>query len=117
NTLAIMRGAVAARTLEVFDAYVEAVFTAMWEDGRKMDDPAVVAQTLDAAGLPTERLIALTQDPSIKKSLAANTADAVTRDVFGAPTFFVGEAMWFGKDRLREVEEAIVEAGDRSIRL
>jgi 2-hydroxychromene-2-carboxylate isomerase len=107
NTLAIMRGAVAARRLEVFDPYVEAIFAAMWEDGRKMDDPAVVAETLNEAGLPAERLMALTQDPAVKEELVASTRDAVAKGVFGSPTFFVGEAMFFGKDRLREVEEMI----------
>ena len=110
NTLAIMRGAVAARTLEVFTPYVEAVFTAMWEDGRKMDDPTVVAEVLQAAGLPAMRLIALTQDPSVKERLMADTTAAVERGVFGAPTFFVGDQMFFGKDRLGDVEEAIVES-------
>jgi 2-hydroxychromene-2-carboxylate isomerase len=107
NTLAIMRGAVAARTLEVFDRYVEAVFAAMWEQGRKMDDPAVVGETLNAADLPAERLMALTQDPAVKEQLVASTSDAVARGVFGSPTFFVGEEMFFGKDRLADVEEAI----------
>jgi 2-hydroxychromene-2-carboxylate isomerase len=107
NTLAIMRGAMAARTLDVFAPYVEAVFTAMWEDGRKMDDGAVVAETLIAAGLPAERLMALTQDPAIKDQLVASTTAAVARGVFGSPTFFVGPDIFFGKDRLREVEEAI----------
>ncbi len=113
NTLTIMRGAVAAETVDVFAPYVEAVFAAMWEDGRKMDDPAVAAETLAAAGLPAIRLMALTQDPSVKARLAANTMAAVERGVFGAPTFFVGEEMFFGKDRLGEVEAAIAGAGDR----
>jgi 2-hydroxychromene-2-carboxylate isomerase len=113
NTLAIMRGAVAARTLDVFAPYVEAVFAAMWEDGRKMDDPAVVARTLAAAGLPADRLIALTQDLAVKEQLVASTTNAVARGVFGSPTFFVGEAMFFGKDRLGDVEEAI-KAGLKS---
>lgn len=107
NTLLIMRGAVAARTLDVFAPYVEAVFAAMWEDARKMDDPAVVAQALTAAALPADRLLAMTGDPAIKQRLAADTAAAVERGVFGAPSFFVGEELYFGKDRLREVEEAI----------
>ncbi len=107
NTLAIMRGAVAARTLEVFAPYVEAVFAAMWEDGRKMDDPSVIADALSAAGLPAERLMALAQDPAVKDELIANTTDAVARGVFGSPTFFVGDEMFFGKDRLRDVEDAI----------
>jgi 2-hydroxychromene-2-carboxylate isomerase len=111
NTLAIMRGAVAAQALEVFPVYVEAVFAAMWEDGRKMDDPVVVADVLAAAGLPAKDLTALAQDQAIKDRLAANTARAVAQGVFGSPSFLVGEALYFGKDRLDEVEAAIVEAG------
>ena len=111
NTLTIMRGAVAARTLGVFEAYVEAVFVAMWERGLKMDDPAVAAATLDEAGLPGETLLSSTQDPAVKEGLMANTTAAVEQGVFGLPTFFVGGEMWFGKDRLRDVEEAIVGVG------
>ncbi|HEY2480754.1 MAG TPA: 2-hydroxychromene-2-carboxylate isomerase [Caulobacteraceae bacterium] len=107
NTLAIMRGAEAARDLGVFAPYIEAVYAAMWEDGRKMDDPAVVAETLTDAGLPAERLIALTADQGVKDRLMANTTRAVERGVFGSPSFFVGDELYFGKDRLRDVEEAL----------
>ncbi|MGH7022264.1 MAG: 2-hydroxychromene-2-carboxylate isomerase [Caulobacteraceae bacterium] len=107
NTLAIMRGAEAARDLDVFAPYVEGVFAAMWEDGRKMDDPAVIGATLAAAGLPAEKLMALTQDQAVKDRLMANTMRAVERGVFGSPSFFVGEELYFGKDRLRDVEEAL----------
>jgi 2-hydroxychromene-2-carboxylate isomerase len=107
NTLLIMRGAEAARELGVFTPYVETVFAAMWEDGRKMDDPAVVAETLAGADLPAEKLIALTQDQATKDRLAANTARAVERGVFGSPSFLLGDELWFGKDRLRDVEEAL----------
>ena len=107
NTLSIMRGAVAAETLDVFVPYVDAVFAAMWEDGRKMDDPAVVAETLTSANLPAERLLALTQDQAVKDGLIANTNAAVARGVFGSPSFFVGDDLYFGKDRLDAVEAAI----------
>ncbi len=107
NTLGIMRGAEAARDLEVFGPYVEAVFAAMWEDGRKMDDPAVIAEVLTGANLPAERLMALTADQAVKDRLMANTTRAVERGVFGSPSFFVGDELYFGKDRLRDVEEAI----------
>lgn len=110
NTLMIMRGAVAARTLNLFAPYVDAVFAAMWEDGRKMDETAVVVETLAAAGLPADRLLALTQDPAIKERLIANTAAAVERGVFGSPSFLVGGELFFGKDRLDQVEEAIAGA-------
>ncbi len=116
NTLSIMRGAVAAGRLGVFDAYLEAVFAAMWEAGRKMDDPAELAAVLDAAGLPREDLLALMQDREVKEGLIANTGAAVARGVFGLPTFFVGEEMFFGKDRLSAVEEEIVSRqGDRPL--
>jgi 2-hydroxychromene-2-carboxylate isomerase len=110
NTLTIMRGAEAARDLGVFEPYVEAVYKAMWEDGRKMDDPAVIAETLGAAGLPAEQLMALTQDPAVKERLMASTTRAVERGVFGSPSFFVGGELYFGKDRLRDVEEALQAA-------
>ena len=111
NTLLIMRGAVAAQTVGLFEAYVEAVFAAMWEQGLKMDDPAVAAATLAEAGLPADELLALTQEPAVKERLAANTNAAVEAGAFGIPSFLVGPQMWFGKDRLREVEEAIVATG------
>ena len=107
NTLLIMRGAVAAQRLGVFEAYVDAVYRAMWVDGLKMDDPAVVRATLDAAGLPGERLLELTQDAEVKAALIANTEDAVAHGVFGSPSFRVGDELFFGKDKLRDVEEEI----------
>ena len=107
NTLLVMRGAVAAETEGVLQPYVNAVFRAMWEDGCKMDDPAVAGAVLDRAGLDGARLLARTQEPEVKERLLRNTAQAVERGVFGSPTFFVGDEMFFGKDRLRDVEEAI----------
>jgi 2-hydroxychromene-2-carboxylate isomerase len=106
NTLLIMRGLIAARRAGIGEAYLAAVLAAMWEAGEKMDDPEVVRRVLDAAGLDGAALIAATQDPEVKAELAANTETAVARGVFGIPTFFVGEEMFFGKDRLGQVEEA-----------
>ena len=111
NTLLIMRGLIAARRQGVGDAYLAAVLAAMWEAGQKMDDPEVVRRVLDAAGLDGAGLIAATQDPEVKAELVANTEAAVTRGVFGIPTFFVGGEMFFGKDRLGQVEEEAARAG------
>ena len=107
NTLMLMRGAMAARQQGVFAPYVEAMFRAMWEDGRKMDDPAMVKATLDEAGLPSDALFAAAQSPEVKQALVDATAKAVERGAFGAPTFFVEDAMYFGKDQLWQVEEAL----------
>jgi 2-hydroxychromene-2-carboxylate isomerase len=111
NTLQIMRGAVAAQSLGIFEAYVEAVYRAMWVDGLKMDDPAVIETALTAAGLPAAELMALTQDPAVKAQLIANTEAAVAHGVFGSPSFLVGEELFFGKDKLRDVEEEIAAQG------
>jgi 2-hydroxychromene-2-carboxylate isomerase len=112
NTLLIMRGAVAAELDGRLPAYVEAVMRHMWAEPKKMDDPAVVRAALDASGLEGERLLARTQDADVKQTLLAATERAVARGVFGLPAFFVGEEMYFGKDRLRDVEDEILRVRD-----
>ncbi|MEO8249419.1 MAG: 2-hydroxychromene-2-carboxylate isomerase [Burkholderiales bacterium] len=107
NTLHIMRGAVAARQSGQLAPYADAMFAAMWEQGRKLDDPAVIHQTLREAGLDADALIAASQDAQVKQTLIDETQQAFERGVFGAPTFFVGDEMFFGKDRLRDVEEEV----------
>ena len=109
NTLKLMRGAVAAQAEGVFEAYVEAVFHHMWEAPKKMDDPAVFHAALIESGLDADRLIARTEDPEIKQILLNNTEAACERGAFGIPSFLVDDDIFFGKDRLRDVEEMIVE--------
>ena len=107
NTLAIMRGAVAAQRLGVFARYVDEVYRHMWAEPKKMDDPDVLRAALAESKLDTERLLALAQTAEIKEELRANTERSVARGTFGSPTVFVGDEIFFGKDRLRDVEEAI----------
>jgi 2-hydroxychromene-2-carboxylate isomerase len=111
NTLLIMRAAIAAAGEGQLAVYVDAVFQCMWEQGLKMDDPEVAAGALTAAGFDGPALLARTQEPEVKAQLVANTEASVARGNFGSPTFFVGDEMYFGKDQLRDVEEAIVAAG------
>jgi 2-hydroxychromene-2-carboxylate isomerase len=110
NTLLIMRGALAAQFEGVFERYVDEVFKAMWAEPKKMDDPQVVGATLQQAGLDGPALLARTQDPEVKDRLLKNTEASVARGTFGAPTFFVGNDIFFGKDKLRDVEEEITRA-------
>ena len=110
NTVLIMRGAVAAQMEGTLAAYVEAVFHHMWEAPKKMDDPAVVAAALTESGLDAAKLLAMAQSQPVKDRLLANTEGAVARGVFGSPSFFVGADLFFGKDRLADVEEAIRRA-------
>ena len=110
NTLQIMRGAVAAEELNQLGPYSEAMFAAIWEDGLKLDEPAVIAATIAKAGLDADQIMTLAQTPEVKAKLIANTEASVARGTFGSPTFFIGDEIWFGKDSLRDLEEAIVHA-------
>jgi 2-hydroxychromene-2-carboxylate isomerase len=107
NTVQIMRGAVAAEMDGQLAKYVDAVFRHMWEEGKKMDDPEVIRAALDAYGIDGARVLARIQDQDVKDKLLQNTEASVARGTFGAPTFFVGDEIFFGKDRLRDVEEEI----------
>ena len=110
NTLQLMRGAVAAQRESAqgaFERYVDRMFAHMWEDGLKLDDPRVLRATLEADGFDAARFEAAIGEADVKATLLANTQAAYERGAFGAPTFFVGEEMFFGKDRLREAEEEI----------
>ena len=108
NTLILMRGAIYAEREGFLDAYVEAGLKAMWEDGQKMDDPEVFVSVMNDASLDGAAILAGTQEPDVKTGLIANTEAAVGRGVFGIPTFFVGDEMYFGKNTLSEVEEGLI---------
>lgn len=105
NTLQIMRGAVAAQVLDVADAYIDTVYQDMWERERKMDDPEVIRSALNEAGIDADEIIRLNQTDDIKTRLLANTQEAFEAGAFGSPSFLVGGELFFGKDRLRDVEE------------
>jgi len=109
NTLMIMRGAIAARAMGVFERYVDEMYRHMWAEPKKMDDPNIVRGVLDAAGFDSARWFELIQSAPVKDELLRNTERSVERGTFGSPTFFVGGEIFFGKDRLREVEEMIAE--------
>lgn len=107
NTLQIMRGAIAAQCLDCFGRYVDEVYRHMWAEPKKLDDPEVLRAALTESGLPVAELLALCGEPSVKQALIDNTERSVARGTFGSPSFFVGDELFFGKDRLREVEEEI----------
>lgn len=109
NTITLMRIAAGLqmRADPRFDAYVQAMFEAMWAQAKNLGDPATVAEVLAAAGVPADDLMALAADPAVKEQLRADTEAAVVRGIFGAPTMFVGEKMYWGQDRLDFVREAL----------
>jgi 2-hydroxychromene-2-carboxylate isomerase len=107
NTLPLMRGAYAAIKLDCFDAYVEAIFNSIWEQGLNLGDSETVIASINAAGLDAQVLIALTQQPEIKQALIDTTEEAVKRGAFGAPTLYIGDEMFFGQDRMDFIEERL----------
>ena len=109
NTLLLMRGAIGMQKKhpEQFLIYCTAVFQAIWVDALNMNDPATVGAVLHLAGFDPQKLMALANDNVTKDALKASTTEAVSRGVFGAPTFFVDDQMYWGQDRLDFVKEAL----------
>ena len=115
NTLAIMRGAVAAKQLGMFEPYVNAIYAGMWEEGLNLSDPTVIHATLAKHSIHAEPLLQAIQSAEVKSALLDNTQKAFDRGAFGSPTFFVDQEIFFGKDRLRDVEEAIASSKSSQI--
>ncbi|GIT47864.1 MAG: 2-hydroxychromene-2-carboxylate isomerase [Gammaproteobacteria bacterium] len=107
NTLALMRGAVAYQQQGRLDQYIEAIFSAMWVTGKNMNEPTIVAEVLDTIGIGAQEFLVAIAAQDVKDKLKSNTEEAVERGAFGAPTFFVGDEMFFGQDRLDFVEAAL----------
>ena len=103
NTLKALRLALVAQREGEFMPVHRALFSAMWVEEKDLGDDAVLGAIAAGAGLDIE----MTADPAIKEALKANTDEAVARGAFGAPTFFVGDEMFFGNDRLDFVREAL----------
>ncbi|TAK40848.1 MAG: 2-hydroxychromene-2-carboxylate isomerase [Betaproteobacteria bacterium] len=109
NTLTLMRAAIGLqlRRPERFLPYVGAMFDAIFGQARDLRDEKVVAEVLSKAGFDPAEISALAADPEVKQALIRNTEEAVARGVFGAPTFFVGDQMFWGQDRMDFVAEAL----------
>ena len=110
DTLALMRCAVAAQRRGDFPVFHRAVYPAFWAQGLNLGERGVLARVLAGAGLDAEALIAAASDPEVKAELRATTEEAVARGAFGAPSFFVGDQLFFGSDHLRFAERALRES-------
>jgi 2-hydroxychromene-2-carboxylate isomerase len=107
NTLQIMRGAIFAQTTEYFNRYVDEVYRHMWNEPKQMDEADVIKAAFEESGLPVDEILAGMQNPEVKQALIGNTERSVGMGTFGSPTFFVNNEIFFGKDRLADVEEEI----------
>jgi len=107
NTLLAMRAAMAAQAAGVHDIFYPEVFKAIWEDDKDISQPDILAAVLNEAGLDGKALVAATQMAEIKQALMDATQACVDRGAFGLPTFFLGDEMYFGKDRVWQIEQAL----------
>ena len=107
NTITLMRGFIAAQEMGVVEQYVEANLSAMWEQGLNMGDPEVAAGVWQSAGLDAASLAEAIQTQPVKDALLQNTQQAADRGAFGVPTFFVGDEMFFGKERIIQIEQML----------
>ena len=107
NTLMLMRTAVAAQRQGVFEAYHRTVYPAFWVDGLDLGNEDVLAGVLTGAGVDASKLAELRGRDEIKNELRSTTEEAVARGVFGAPSFFLGDQLFFGADHLFFVEQAL----------
>lgn len=112
NTLTLMRAVtgIQLHKPERFQAFIDCLFHALWVEGRPLDEPATVAALLSEHGFAPDEVLALTNDETVKTALKENTETAVKRGVFGAPSMFIGNQMFFGQDRLDFVEAALRQA-------
>lgn len=110
NTLLLMRGAILARQSGIYERYIDMVFAGMWEKGLNMGDQAVFAEQLQSIGVDAQEFIEKLSDSSVKQPLVDETQAAVERGIFGIPSFFVGDELFFGKDRLDDVEREFLRA-------
>ena len=107
NTLLAMRGAIASQKAGLHDAYYPAVFKAIWEEDKNISQPDILADVLTQAGLDGTALIEATESPEVKQGLMDATQACVDRGAFGLPTFFLGDDIYFGKDRVGHIEQAV----------
>jgi 2-hydroxychromene-2-carboxylate isomerase len=107
NTLNLMRGAIAAQNMDIFQKYSEAIFTGIWVKDLNLGDISILQDYLDKSDINTVKLFDLSQSDEVKTILIQNTKEAVAKGVFGAPTFLIGDELIFGQDRLNFLKLAL----------
>jgi 2-hydroxychromene-2-carboxylate isomerase len=102
-TLMLMRGALAAQQEGFLEEYINKMSVEMWENEKKLDDPDELKAAYDNAGFDSDKIFSLMGTQEIKDKLLNNSSAAAERGVFGIPTFFVGDEMYFGKNTIEEI--------------
>ncbi|MDO6562400.1 2-hydroxychromene-2-carboxylate isomerase [Amphritea sp. 1_MG-2023] len=109
NTVKVMRGALWAQANHQLEAYNQAMFTAAWVDGKDLSAQPDLEAVLNSAGFNAATVMAEIAQPSLKTALMDATQAATARGIFGAPSMFVDDELFFGQDRLEWVEKALAK--------
>tara|TARA_B100002052_G_C15863875_1_gene591387 strand:+ start:145 stop:732 length:588 start_codon:yes stop_codon:yes gene_type:complete len=107
NTLNLMRGAIAAQKLDIFEKYSDTIFKGIWVKDLNLGDLEVLKDYLEKSGIPADEVFKLCQDQEIKNELITNTQEAVSKGIFGAPSFIIDGILIFGQDRLHFVKDLL----------
>jgi len=112
NTLTLMRILTGVQLLHVekFEQVLKLLFDAMFGTPQNLNEPTVLAEVLKPSGFSVEDIMSMVQSDVVKQKLITETEQAIQRGLFGAPTFFVGDEMYWGQDRLHFVEQALNKA-------
>ncbi|MDH1706454.1 2-hydroxychromene-2-carboxylate isomerase [Acinetobacter johnsonii] len=112
NTLTLMHilTGVQLLSLEKFEQVLKLLFDAMFATQQNLNEPTVLAEVLKPSGFSVEDIMSMVQSEVVKQKLITETEQAIQRGIFGAPTFFVGDEMYWGQDRLHFVEQALNKA-------
>ena len=110
NTLTLMRGAIAAAELGIADRYTDIIYNGIWAQQKNLGDIEILTSHLNDNGIDSDTLLTLAQTPAVKTQLITNTEAAISLGLFGVPTMFLDDAMYFGQDRLDFIEEVLIKA-------
>jgi len=106
NTITLLRMLIALEPAKHAD-FIELLLPPIWEDGLDVTDADMLGKILQDGGFDAAELLARTQDPTIKQALIDNTENAVARGAFGIPTMYVDGEMYFGKERLGQIDDQL----------
>lgn len=107
STVSAMRGAFWAQSEGRIEEYNRAMYKAAWADGKDLSSADVISEVLSEAGFDAALVMEAMSLPENKQALIQATQEAAERGVFGAPTMFVDDEIYFGQDRLDWVERAL----------
>ena len=91
--------------------FARALYRGYFVENRDLSQPEIVVEAAQALGVDGDALVAAVQDQAIKDRLRAENDAAIERGVFGSPTVFVGDEMFWGHDRLEMIDRWLETGG------